>query len=50
MYTSGDLQGLLDNYEADVVVANNIEHNNDRNWNKEDEKKVRKIHKHLSKF
>jgi hypothetical protein len=50
MYSLGDLQGLIDDYERDVIVANNLECSPECNKEKEGEEKICKIHDHLSKF
>jgi hypothetical protein len=50
MYSSGDLQGLIDNYESDVIAANNLECSPECNKEKEEEEKICMIQDHLSKF
>jgi hypothetical protein len=50
MYSLEDLQGLIDNYERDVIAANNLERSPECNKEKEEEEKTLRIHDHLSKF
>jgi hypothetical protein len=43
MYSSRDLQGLVNDYERDIIRANNLERNPECNKEKEEEGKICKI-------